>query len=87
MQYQINLDTEECVVNDLTDKFQPVQIPLNATFISEFYLGSSSANDTGVLVEAWTGTTTNPNGTPNTPTCSGSKYVMFSCTMLWDQYK
>lgn len=64
--YRIDLDTGECEVFELTSKFRRVQIPSNATFIAEFYLGSSSVEGAGVLVEMWTGTTSFPNGTLDT---------------------
>jgi hypothetical protein len=55
-------DTRECTVSDLKDTFRPIHIPANATFEAEFFLGTSGIAGAGVLVEAWTGKTTNPNG-------------------------
>ena len=62
MQYSIDIDFEFCNKEELSDEFRPIHIPLNATFIGEFYLGTSSIAGNGVAVESWVGNTTNPNG-------------------------
>lgn len=73
------------ITND-TAKFPYMQIPANATFLGELYLGTSSIEGAGVLAELWTGITTNPNGTLNTHILVVGQYTCTSCshlTALW----
>lgn len=61
--YRLNLQTRVCDKFAITDDFRPIAIPQNATFLGEFFLGTSSVQGAGVLVESWAGNTTNPAGT------------------------
>ena len=45
----------------LDRSFNPIHIPVNATFEREYYIGSS-VDDDGVLVESWYGNGTDPGG-------------------------
>ena len=62
----MTFDPKTCTKEPLTDKFRPIHIPANATFLDEFYIGSSAMSDGGVLVEQWVGNTTEPAGKPST---------------------
>lgn len=56
------MEGDQCTVSDLTDTFRPIHIPVNATFLGEFYLGTSADPKEGVLVEEWVGNVTDPRG-------------------------
>ena len=62
VRYTASRDSGECRKEDLRESFTPIGIPSNATFLTEFYLGSSGDESEGVLVELWVGNTTNPMG-------------------------
>ena len=60
--YRLNLNTRVCDKFAVEDTFRPIAIPQNATFNGQFFLGTSSIQGAGVLVESWSGNTTNPAG-------------------------
>lgn len=60
----MDMDTLECTVTDLSDSFKPIQIPPDASYLGEFYLGSSGIFDGSVLIQQWVGNITNPPGMP-----------------------
>ncbi|XP_064624115.1 mammalian ependymin-related protein 1-like [Lineus longissimus] len=51
VEYALNLRTKKCEKRPLTRRFRPVQIPSNATFYGELYLGDS------LLTQSWGGKT------------------------------
>ncbi|KAM3590629.1 uncharacterized protein V6R79_013153 [Siganus canaliculatus] len=61
--YEINNKARRCKKRPLKEDFRPWEIPRNATFFSQFILGSSSGPGQGLLVNAWTGELP-PSGAP-----------------------
>lgn len=56
-EFTLNLRTRKCKVSALTTPFRPVEIPANAHFDGEAYIGGGDEAD-GVLVNLWSGNTT-----------------------------
>lgn len=58
VRYNVIIEEELCTKSELTDPFQPIGIPNNATFFGEFIIGTSAGD--GVTVEQWGGNVTYP---------------------------
>ncbi|XP_064622758.1 mammalian ependymin-related protein 1-like [Lineus longissimus] len=55
IEYRLDIKTRKCEKKPISRPFPTLQIPTNATFYGEFYIGTSSVLGEGVLVEAWGG--------------------------------
>uniref|UniRef100_A0A3Q3WFU0 Ependymin-like 1 n=1 Tax=Mola mola TaxID=94237 RepID=A0A3Q3WFU0_MOLML len=53
--YSIDYKTRTCLKKPLDTDFQPMEIPQNATLLSQAVLGSSSGPGQGLLVNTWVG--------------------------------
>ncbi|XP_020374008.1 mammalian ependymin-related protein 1 [Rhincodon typus] len=53
--YQFYPQNKTCVKNPLRVPFLPIAIPQNATFVTQLYIGGSSAPGEGMLANVWSG--------------------------------
>lgn len=61
--YSIDYKTRTCLKKPLDTDFQPMEIPQNATLLSQAVLGSSSGPGQGLLVNTWVGEMQQKEGT------------------------
>ena len=55
--YRINLKTQECEKVPLTQPFQPIEVPADAHFRGEEWVGVENLTGAGFLTELWVGST------------------------------
>ena len=55
--YLVDLDKKTCRESPLTGPFQPIEVPDNATFIAEEWIGVEGLTGAGLEAELWAGTT------------------------------
>ncbi|CAH1261897.1 EPDR1 [Branchiostoma lanceolatum] len=52
-EYRLNLKSKECEKKELTEPWRPFEVPPNATFLGESYIGTGAVPGAGVLTELW----------------------------------
>ena len=57
MFYRINLKTQVCEKSPLTAPFQPIEVPAEAHFRGEEWVGVENLLGAGFLTELWVGST------------------------------
>ena len=59
MRYELNIGTKTCNSSSLTEKFDPIHIPANATLAGQFTIGiNDGKSGDGLAVEEWVGNVT-----------------------------
>merc|ERR1712183_836411 len=53
--YHIHQENHTCTKSKLSQDFQPMEVPQDASLVGQFILGSSSGPGEGLLVNTWTG--------------------------------
>ncbi|XP_066282340.1 mammalian ependymin-related protein 1-like [Branchiostoma lanceolatum] len=52
-EYRLNLKTKECEKREMSEPWREFQVPPNATFLGESYIGTGAVPGAGVLTELW----------------------------------
>ncbi|XP_035700056.1 mammalian ependymin-related protein 1-like [Branchiostoma floridae] len=52
-EYRFNLRTKQCETRELNYPFRPIEIPMNATHMGDFTIGTKGAPHEGVEVSLW----------------------------------
>lgn len=61
--YLIDFKNKKCQKQKLTSQFHPMKIPCNSTLLGQVVIGSLSAPGEGLIVNSWTGETSEGQGT------------------------